>query len=199
MQGTEYDFSNFDFEQKQQHFNKLKQDQHGLQKRVNQKVEAMYDKVEKEFKSLIEKRETIKVDKDTLNNGMVDLDEKRKEAVEKCYLGVNKNFGKIFSTLLPGTSAKIQTAPGKDFLEGLEIAVAFNNVWKTSLSELSGGQRSLLALAFLLSLLLYKPAPFYILDEIDAALDLSHTENIGKLNKLDNFLTFFFMSKRNYD
>jgi structural maintenance of chromosome 2 len=47
------------------------------------------------------------------------------------------------------------------------------------LSELSGGQRSLLALSFILALLLYKPSPFYILDEIDSALDLSHTENIG--------------------
>jgi len=59
------------------------------------------------------------------------------------------------------------------------MKVAFNNHWKSSLSELSGGQRSLLALSFVLSLLLYKPAPFYILDEVDSALDLSHTENIG--------------------
>jgi structural maintenance of chromosome 2 len=66
-----------------------------------------------------------------------------------------------------------------DISEGLEIKVQFGTVWKTSLSELSGGQRSLLALSFMLSLLLFKPAPFYILDEIDAALDLSHTENIG--------------------
>ena len=50
-----------------------------------------------------------------------------------------------------------------------------------SLSELSGGQRSLLALSLILALLLFKPAPMYILDEIDAALDLSHTQNIGNM------------------
>lgn len=49
--------------------------------------------------------------------------------------------------------------------------------------ELSGGQRSLVALSLILSLLRYKPAPMYILDEIDAALDLSHTQNIGRLLK----------------
>ena len=53
--------------------------------------------------------------------------------------------------------------------------------WKESLSELSGGQRSLLALSLILALLLFKPAPMYILDEIDAALDLSHTQNIGSM------------------
>jgi ABC-type transport system involved in cytochrome c biogenesis ATPase subunit len=45
-----------------------------------------------------------------------------------------------------------------------------------SLSPRAGGQRSLLALSLILALLLFKPAPMYILDEIDAALDLSHTQ-----------------------
>lgn len=61
--------------------------------------------------------------------------------------------------------------------------VAFGDVWKDSLSELSGGQRSLVALSLILSLLLFKPAPLYILDEVDAALDLSHTQNIGHMLK----------------
>lgn len=49
---------------------------------------------------------------------------------------------------------------------GLEIKVAFGNVWKQSLAELSGGQRSLLALSLILAMLLFKPAPIYILDEV---------------------------------
>lgn len=60
-----------------------------------------------------------------------------------------------------------------------QVRVAFGTVWKESLTELSGGQRSLLALSLILALLLFKPAPIYILDEVDAALDLSHTQNIG--------------------
>lgn len=56
-------------------------------------------------------------------------------------------------------------------------------VWKDNISELSGGQRSLAALSLILSILLYKPAPLYILDEVDAALDISHTQNIGTMLK----------------
>ena len=48
---------------------------------------------------------------------------------------------------------------------GLEVRVAFGGVWKESLTELSGGQRSLLALSLILAMLLFKPAPIYILDE----------------------------------
>eukprot|EP00439_Symbiodinium_sp_Y106_P024549 s525_g3.t1 len=67
-----------------------------------------------------------------------------------------------------------------DETEGLEIKVSFHGVWKQSLTELSGGQRSLLALSLVLALLLFKPAPMYILDEIDSALDLSHTQILGR-------------------
>ena len=44
--------------------------------------------------------------------------------------------------------------------------MAFGGVWKDSLTELSGGQRSLLALSLILAMLLFKPAPIYILDEV---------------------------------
>ena len=74
------------------------------------------------------------------------------------------------------------------------MKVGFGGVWK-NLSELSGGQKSLLALSLILSLLLFKPAPMYILDEIDAALDLSHTENIGRmLQKHFRFSQFIIVS-----
>lgn len=76
------------------------------------------------------------------------------------------DFGSIFSTLLPGTTAKLEPPEGGSFLDGLEVRVAFGGVWKQSLSELSGGQRSLLALSLILALLLFKPAPLYILDEV---------------------------------
>ncbi|CAI5469177.1 unnamed protein product [Closterium sp. Yama58-4] len=94
-----------------------------------------------------------------------------------------RDFGSIFSTLLPGTTAKLDPPEGQDFLAGLEVKVAFGGVWKHSLSELSGGQRSLLALSLILALLLFKPAPLYILDEVDAALDLNHTQYIGHMIK----------------
>jgi len=66
-------------------------------------------------------------------------------------------------------------------MAGLEVKVRLGSVWKQSLTELSGGQRSLIALSLIMSLLQFKPAPMYILDEIDAALDLSHTQHIGQL------------------
>jgi len=61
------------------------------------------------------------------------------------------------------------------------VHVGFNGKWKEDLSDLSGGQRSLVALSLVLAMLQFKPSPIYILDEVDAALDPSHTENISEL------------------
>ena len=112
-----------------------------------------------------------------------------------------------------GSFAKLDPPEGKTINEGLEVKVCLGKVWKQSLTELSGGQRyvlyiyifffssllvsfssssilipmnktrSLVALSLIMALLQFKPAPMYILDEVDAALDLSHTQNIGRLIK----------------
>ena len=57
------------------------------------------------------------------------------------YYPLIQDFGSIFSTLLPGTSAKLAPPEGQTVLDGLEVKVAFGSVWKESLGELSGGQR----------------------------------------------------------
>merc|ERR1711918_99191 len=106
---------------------------------------------------------------------------KKKRIIDKDMGEGNHDFGSIFETLLPGTTAKLDPPEGQTVLDGLEVRVAFGGVWKQSLQELSGGQRSLVALSLILALLRFKPAPMYILDEVDAALDLSHTQNIGMM------------------
>jgi structural maintenance of chromosome 2 len=137
------------------------------------------EKAESESADLLRKRQVILADKKKIEDVIAELDVKKTQSLEATWVKVNRDFGSIFSTLLPGTTAKLEPLEGKSVMDGLEVKVAFNNVWKDSLTELSGGQRSLLALSLILSLLLFKPAPMYILDEVDAALDLSHTQNIG--------------------
>lgn len=156
----------------------------------------MFEKAEEEYASLTGKKATLEADKQKIKNVIAELDEKKCEALGKTWTKVNKDFGSIFSTLLPGTSAKLDPPDGENFMAGLEVTnipqcvrpppptflqelddlfpdhaqvkVAFGGVWKQSLTELSGGQKSLLALSLVLALLLFKPAPIYILDEVTA-------------------------------
>ncbi|GLT39812.1 hypothetical protein SLA2020_139820 [Shorea laevis] len=181
--GTDYDFASRDPLKAREELEKLQAEQSSLEKRVNKKVMAMFEKAEDEYNDLMSKKNIIENDKTKIKKVIEELDEKKKETLKVTWTKVNSDFGSIFSTLLPGTMAKLEPPEGCSFLDGLEVRVAFGSVWKQSLSELSGGQRSLLALSLILALLLFKPAPLYILDEVDAALDLSHTQNIGRMIK----------------
>ncbi|THD21367.1 Structural maintenance of chromosomes protein 2 [Fasciola hepatica] len=154
-----------------------------LSRTVNMRAMNMLGSAEEQYAELIKRQEIVLADKRKIQAVIDDLDKRKREVLMSAYNKVNEEFCNIFSTLLPGSKARLFPPENLSVLDGLEIKVAFGDVWKESLSELSGGQRSLAALSLILALLLFKPAPLYILDEVDAALDLSHTQNIGQLIK----------------
>ncbi|GMM28410.1 condensin subunit [Martiniozyma asiatica (nom. inval.)] len=139
--------------------------------------------LETQDKSLRNKIAQIEKDKAHIQETVEKLNGHLRTELENTYKKVSKDFGEIFNVLLPGSSAKLVKVKDNDVTAGLEIKVQLGSVWKESLVELSGGQRSLVAISLIMSLLQFRPAPMYILDEIDAALDLSHTQNIGHLIK----------------
>jgi structural maintenance of chromosome 2 len=157
-------------------------DNKNLIRHINKRVEAVADNLENECKNLLMRKETVLQDKQNLIEILDECRHKKEETVMKTFEKVNKAINAIFSTLLPGTQARLKPVDENSILqEGVELSVAFNGIWKNSLNELSGGQRSLLALSFILAMMKYKPAPIYILDEIDAALDLENTQRIGEM------------------
>jgi structural maintenance of chromosome 2 len=181
--GSEFDFEKYNPVKIQKKLTELQTQQQQLNKTVNKKVLSMFERAQQEYKDLISKKKIVEQDKEKIEQVIKEVDQKKNEAIVKTWEKVNKDFGSIFATLLPGTNAKLDPVEGQEVTDGLEVKVAFGTVWKESLTELSGGQRSLLALSLILALLLFKPAPMYILDEIDAALDPSHTQNIGRMLK----------------
>ncbi|KAL8582210.1 hypothetical protein ACOMHN_004129 [Nucella lapillus] len=176
-----YDFTVNDPKEAERRIQKLTETKDKLAKNVNMRAMNLLGSAEEQYADLMKKRKIVLNDKAKIQAVIDELDKKKNEALQKAWEQVNKDFGSIFSTLLPGTQAKLAPPEGQTVLDGLEVKVAFGDVWKESLSELSGGQRSLVALSLILAMLLFKPAPLYILDEVDAALDLSHTQNIGQM------------------
>ncbi|XP_028909451.1 structural maintenance of chromosomes protein 2-like [Ornithorhynchus anatinus] len=178
---TVYDFKTTDPKEAGQRLQKLQEKKEKLQRSVNMRAMNMLTEAEERYNDLMKKKRIVENDKTKILATIEDLDEKKNEALNIAWQKVNGDFGSIFSTLLPGANAVLAPPEGKTVLDGLEFRVALGNIWKENLTELSGGQRSLVALSLILSMLLFKPAPIYILDEVDAALDLSHTQNIGQM------------------
>ncbi|KAI0822104.1 condensin complex subunit SMC2 [Trametes gibbosa] len=179
--GTPYDFAKADINQLRTRAQELQAQQNGMKRKINPKAVHMIDGVEKQEADLKKMLATVLKDKAKIEQTIDQLDQYKRDAVETVWSKVNGDFGAIFAELLPGNFAKLQPPEGQDLMQGLEVKVRLGTVWKQSLTELSGGQRSLIALSLIMSLLQFKPAPMYILDEIDAALDLSHTQHIGQL------------------
>ncbi|KIW05842.1 uncharacterized protein PV09_03046 [Verruconis gallopava] len=180
---TPYDFKGQNMTEARSSLKNLTERFQGMKKKINPKVMNMIDNVEKKEASLKNMMRTVIKDKRKIEETILQLDEYKTEALQKTWEKVNGDFGQIFNELLPGSFAKLDPPEGKTIADGLEVKVCLGKVWKQSLTELSGGQRSLIALSLIMALLQFKPAPMYILDEVDAALDLSHTQNIGRLIK----------------
>ena len=102
------------------------------------------------------------------------------------YEDVAANFAGLFAKLFPGGSGQVQLTDPENLLEtGIEIMAQPSDKKVSRLSLLSGGERSLVALAFLFAVFMSRPSPFYVLDEVDAALDQM---NVGRyLAVLDDF------------
>ena len=154
-----------------------------LSRTVNARAMHHLNQEEEQHLELVKKKKILEADRKKILESIKKLDEKKKSTLLEAWEKVNKDFGSIFSTVLPGADAKLEPPENQTVLDGLEVKIALCGVWKDSLAELSGGQRSLVALSLILAMLLFKPAPLYILDEVDAALDLSHTEHIGVMLK----------------
>mmetsp|Transcript_15054 Transcript_15054/g.38513 ORF Transcript_15054/g.38513 Transcript_15054/m.38513 type:complete len:750 (-) Transcript_15054:1461-3710(-) len=179
----EMEVSSADIDKARKSLDKLEREQGSKKMGINNKAMTLFEKAEQDYQDLMTKKQIMESDKMKIHQVIADLDDKKKKALKKTWEKVNKDFSSIFSTLLPGADAKLEPPEGLDVLDGLVIKVGFGGKWKDSLSELSGGQRSLIALSLILAMLRFKPAPMYILDEVDAALDLSHTQNIGQMLK----------------
>ena len=98
------------------------------------------------------------------------------------FAGVNKCFQEIFNRLFPGGRAELRLTDENDLLEtGVDIDIRIPGKRTQSVTLLSGGEKSMSAIALIFSILLYRPVPFLLLDEVDAALD---DTNILLFNRL---------------
>ena len=140
-----------------------------LKLNVNLQVMSMIDVAEQEQKSLSKMLDQVHMDKEKIEGAIEALDKHKLTAVEATWQQVTTSFGKILQGILPNSYAKLVPDPN-GILNGCEIKVELNGKWKDSLSELSGGQRSLVAISLILSLLQFKTSPLYILDEVDAGI-----------------------------
>lgn len=111
-----YGFQNFNSDQLVKKIKKLENEKNNLEKTVNLKAQMALKDKESELDELKNRRTIIEADKHKLLNYIDEVDREKLKTLEAAYEKVNKDFGDIFSTLLPGTYAKLERFEGKFFL-----------------------------------------------------------------------------------
>ncbi len=141
-----------------------------------------YDKTRERLSFIEAQLADLGAARENLRNLIAELDSRAEESFLQTMQQLSVIFSETFSRLFTGGEARIALTPGVPALEAdIEISVRPPGRRWLSLSLLSGGERSLCAIAILFSLMKIRPSPFSFLDEVDAALDEA---NIGRFTEM---------------
>ena len=148
---------------------------------VNMRALEEYDEVLARESVLKEQIETLTTERIQLLEKMGGYEQDKKESFMKTYNHVNDNFKDIFHRLSEGEGSLVLQDYENPFNGGLTIEAQPRDKKKQRLESMSGGEKSLTALAFVFAIQRYMPAPFYALDEVDANLDTINVEKLADI------------------
>ena len=147
--------------------------------KINPLALEEYSSLEERLKYLAEQLEDLKKSKKDLLDIIKEVDDRVQEIFEEAFRDTAREFEKIFARLFPGGEGRLILTDPSDMLNsGVDVEARPPGKRIKRLSLLSGGERSLTAVALLVAIFKARPSPFYVMDEVEAALD---DNNLGRL------------------
>ncbi|MEM2924111.1 MAG: chromosome segregation protein SMC [Methanocellales archaeon] len=150
---------------------------------VNMRAIAEYEEVLRRQQELIDKRNTLSRERAAIIDRIEQYRLLKKQTFMVTFEGINLNFKDIFKELCDGKGELLLENPDSPFEGGLSIVAHPRDRPAQRLEALSGGEKSITALAFIFAIQRYKPAPFYVFDEIDMFLDGVNAERVARMIK----------------
>ncbi|ABZ84729.1 chromosome partition protein smc, putative [Heliomicrobium modesticaldum Ice1] len=187
------------------------EDRRAAQKRLNQLRALQKDmgpvnllaieeeeRLQERAQFLSRQHEDLMAAKGTLEQVIAEIEGIMVRRFSQAFEEINSRFGEVFADLFQGGRAElVLTAPGDLLTTGVDILAQPPGKKLVNLSLLSGGERALTAIALLFALLQFRPSPFCVLDEIEAALDEANVARFGRyLQRLSEKSQFIVISHR---
>ncbi|MBP2252273.1 chromosome segregation protein [Halarchaeum solikamskense] len=148
---------------------------------VNMLAIEEYDEVAADLEDLEEKRETLVEEAEGIRERIESYESQKRETFMDAYEAIDGHFQRIFSRLSAGSGELVLEDEDDPFEGGLTMKAQPADKPVQRLDAMSGGEKSLTALAFIFAIQRHNPAPFYALDEVDAFLDAVNAERVGEL------------------
>ncbi len=149
---------------------------------VNLRAPEIYGQKKKEIDDVKSRVESLSSEKNAVLLMMDEIDARKRAIFISTFTSVNDNFRRLFGFTFKGEGTLLLEKPSSPFEGGLHVKVREENRDKY-LDSMSGGEKSLIALMFIFAIQMHKAAPFYILDEADAALDKENSRKLADLIK----------------
>ena len=147
--------------------------------KINPLALEEYSSLEERLRYLAEQLEDLKKTKKDLLDIIKEVDDRVQQIFTEAYEDTAREFELVFARLFPGGDGKlILTNPSDILTSGVDVEARPPGKRVKRLSLLSGGERSLVAVALLIAIFKARPSPFYVMDEVEAALD---DTNLGRL------------------
>jgi chromosome segregation protein len=151
---------------------------------VNMKAIEQYDGVKKRYDDIVAKREKLQGEKTSILEFMEKIEKEKIRKFMETFDDISNNFKEIFDYLSQTIRAELVVEnPEQPLLGGVAIRATTTGMEVSSIEALSGGEKSLTALALIFAIQKHQPAPFYVLDEIDAFLDEVNAVRVADLLK----------------
>jgi len=148
---------------------------------VNLRAIEEYEAALAEVQELKERVATLEREKEEIERFIAEIERKKREKFLETVENVSSELNRLFVRLFGGGEARLSLAEPGNIGSDLLIQVRLPGKELRVLDALSGGEKTLVAIAFVLALAAGRPAPFYLLDEVDAALDKANSERLARL------------------
>lgn len=165
---------------------------------INLGAKEEYDRISTRYEFLIKQKEDLIKAENTLLEIIKEMDVIMKKDFLTSFEAINKEFTKTFKELFKGGTAQLKLTDANNLLEtGVEIIASPPGKKLTSISLLSGGEKTFTAISLLFAIIQAKTTPFCILDEVEAALDDVNVDSFGKyIEQLKNKTQFILITHK---
>jgi chromosome segregation protein len=148
---------------------------------LNTKAPETYVEISNGYRSMSSRKNELEAERNSIVRFIEEIDKDKRQTFLESYDKVDKDIREIFNKMTTG-NAWLEIQNEDDiFSSGISYLVQFPNKPKRESTSISGGEKTLAAITFLLALQKLKPSPFYLLDEVDAHLDALNTERLSKI------------------
>jgi len=150
---------------------------------VNELAVSQYEEVKDNYKHLASRIYELEKEKLSILQFMNELDRQKHDTFMKAFNQVSRAFHEIFSTVTGGVGRLFLERPDAPFDAGADIRLQFPGKTEMTIGAASGGEKSVGTVCFILALQAIHPMPFYMMDEIDAHLDVVNSQRLAELLK----------------